>query len=158
MTRVFTAAHAAGIGNDINPMRVRLDAKAARANNPLKQANEPPKATPAAPEEKPRVRVKAVSRPVEAPKPSTQARMSGKDFSAWQKQNPNAKIKGGLAHEENQTQKIIRAHKNGTLAIQNEDGAPTNQIGSGNIAGFSPILGPILRRRKKRHDDERRAK
>jgi hypothetical protein len=57
MDRVFKAAHAAGIGNDINPLRVRLD-KQARAANPLKQPNE----TPAAPTTKPRNRVQAGSR------------------------------------------------------------------------------------------------
>jgi hypothetical protein len=61
MSNVFKAAHAAGIGNDINPMRVRLD-KQARAKNPLKQPNEPPKETPAAPTTKPRIRIQAGSR------------------------------------------------------------------------------------------------
>jgi hypothetical protein len=57
MSRVFKAAHAAGIGQDINPFRVRLD-KQARAANFLKQPNE----TPAAPTTKPRIRIQAGSR------------------------------------------------------------------------------------------------
>ena len=57
MDQTFKAAHAAGIGNDINPLRVRLD-KRARAANPLKQPN----GTPAAPASKPRIRVQAGSR------------------------------------------------------------------------------------------------
>ena len=60
MSRVFKAAHAAGIGSDINPMRVRLD-RQARAANPLKQPAGPPQ-TPAAPTSKPRVRIQAGSR------------------------------------------------------------------------------------------------
>jgi hypothetical protein len=57
MDQTFKAAHAAGIGNDINPLRVRLD-KQARAANPLKQPN----GTPAAPISKPRIRIQAGSR------------------------------------------------------------------------------------------------
>lgn len=109
MDRVFKAARAAGIGNDINPMRVRLD-RQARAANPSKQANPTPAETPAAPESKPRVRVKANSR---------------------------------LATE-NLTQKIIRAHRQGNLRM--EDG-PINQVaasssthGTGNIDTFDPLL------------------
>jgi hypothetical protein len=130
MTRVFKAAHDQGLDKDINtPYKSRLDrqqanaAMKARAANPLKQANEPPAETPAAPEQKPRVRVKAVSRPSE---PQTN-KITRRQFSSLLKNNPNMKVKSGLG----------------------EDGVPTNTVGSGNIAGFSPILGPILRRKRK---------
>lgn len=150
MSNVFKAAHAAGVGDNINPMRVRLDKQAARAANPLKQANEPPKETPAAPTTKPRIRVQAIGRKVEPPKPQLKDRMSGKDFAAFMKSNPNIKdkIKGGsgLTKEAQEFEKKFSRHQ------EFLESSPTNR--NEDYDTTSPSYKKLIRAAKKlNHND-----
>lgn len=165
MTATFKQAYEKGVGNDINPMKVKLDVAKARQANPLKQPSTP---EPAAPAEKPRVRVKAVSRPVEAPKPATptlKPRMSSSEFQSYLKQTKldPGKIKSGrgVANEERIQDRTIRVinkilhERHQKRPIKNEDVAPINVMahsssthGTGNIDTYDPLLRKQKRRWK----------
>jgi hypothetical protein len=110
MTHVFKAAHAAGIGNEINPIRNKLGATANPLKQPSTSSSEPPTfgkrvAPPSATKEQPKDATGTatgakIGKVTPKPAPELKPRMSAKEFSAWQKQHPKASIRGaGGLHE-----------------------------------------------------------
>jgi hypothetical protein len=141
MARVVKQANDMGLDHDIPTPYKSFKARQAskeRLKNPLKQPDDAAPETPAAPKtntwsaSKPRVRVKVVSQRVE-------------DFrDEWDR------VSLSELHDQ---LTMFRKPSFKTPKVRNynfgED-APTNNVGSGNISGFDPILSAsVLKRRKK---------
>jgi hypothetical protein len=141
MARVFKQANDMGLDHDIPTPYKSFKARQAskeRLKNPLKQPNDTAPETPAAPNtntwtaSKPRVRVKVVSQRAE-------------DFRNEWDRMPLSELHDQLTMFKKPSFKMPKL---GNRKFTED--APTDNVGSGNISGFDPILSAsVLKRRKK---------